>query len=126
VGDIIAQSLQHWWAVDWHRDIVSRWRASGVRFADSPSATAAPSGALSGMTVVISGAIPGYTRGGADDAVRAAGGKSSSSVSKKTSAVVAGEGSGSKRSSAEALGVEVIEAIDFERFLAQGTGSQAL
>jgi len=126
VGDIIVQSLQHWWEVDWHRDVVSRWRASGVSFADSPSPRGASSGALSGMIVVISGAIPGYTRDAAQDAVRAAGGKPGSSVSKKTSAVVAGEGSGSKRTSAEALGVFVVEATDFERFLAEGTGSQAL
>lgn len=120
VGETIARSVTDWLAVDWHLEIVTRWRLAGVSFADDAPASPAKSGTLAGAIVVVTGSIPGYTREGAEDAVRAAGGKPSSSVSQKTTVVVAGDGAGSKRAKAESLKVQVVEAEDFERLLQNG------
>jgi len=126
VGEIIAQSVIDWGGVDWHRDIVESWRNAGVSFEDEPKASVGETGPLSGMTVVVTGSIPGYTRDEAQEAVRAAGGKPTSSVSKTTSLVVAGEGAGSKRVSAESLGVAIVEAENFPTLLREGPGALAL
>jgi DNA ligase (NAD+) len=120
VGETIAQSIIDWLSIDWHQEIITQWRRAGVSFADDGAGQPASSGTLAGATVVVTGAIPGYTRDGAEDAVRAAGGKPSSSVSQKTTVVVAGEGAGSKRAKAESLGVPIVEAEDFERLLQDG------
>ncbi|MEY2899909.1 MAG: NAD-dependent ligase LigA, partial [Actinomycetota bacterium] len=126
VGDTIAESIQEWWSLEWHRDIVESWRAAGVSFVDQePTASTGPQ-TLAGLTVVVTGAIPGFSRDEAEDAVRAAGGKPSSSVSKKTSIVVAGEGSGSKRAKAEELGVTVVDAALFEKLIQEGPSALSL
>ena len=119
VGDIIATSLAEWFTVDWHRDIVARWRAAGVPFEipghPGPGAAAeSVDGPLAGMTVVVTGSIPGYTRDEAEEAVRRAGAKTAGSVSKKTDLVIAGEGAGSKRTKAEELGIRIVDAVDFD------------
>lgn len=75
---------------------------------------------LEGLTIVVSGAMPGYTREGAKEAILARGGKASGSVSKKTSLVIAGPGAGSKAAKAEALGVPVVDESYFERVLERG------
>ena len=126
VGEIIAQSVIDWGQVNWHRDIVESWRNAGVSFEDEPKASVGEAGMLSGMTVVVTGSIPGYTRDEAQEAVRAAGGKPTSSVSKTTSLVVAGEGAGSKRVKAESLGVAIVEAENFATLLREGPGALAL
>ena len=126
VGEIIAQSVIDWGQVDWHHDIVESWRRAGVRFEDEPRASVGEAGLLSGMTIVVTGLIPGYTRDEAQEAVRAAGGKPTSSVSKTTSLVVAGEGAGSKRTKAESLGVAIVEAENFPTLLREGPGDLAL
>ena len=118
VGSIIASSLVEWLEVAWHRDIVTRWRAAGVPFEipghPGPGAAAeAVDGPLAGMTVVVTGTMPGFTRDGAEEAVRQAGGKVSSSVSKKTDIVFVGEGAGSKQTKAEELGIRIVQAADF-------------
>jgi DNA ligase (NAD+) len=121
VGPTIAASLTEWFAVDWHRSIVEKWRAAGVRLATpgfDPSAAA--SRLLAGVTVVITGTLPNLSRDEAAEAVRAAGGKVSSSVSKKTSFVVAGENAGSKYDKAVELGVPILDEAAFETLLADG------
>jgi DNA ligase (NAD+) len=80
--------------------------------------TAAAEGPLAGRTVVVTGTIEGFSREEAEAAVRAAGGKPGSSVSKKTDYVVAGPGAGSKLAKAEELGVPVLDAAAFRRLLA--------
>jgi len=123
VGPTIAQSVVDWLAVDWHQDIITRWKNAGVGFRDEawqgPTGQSA-SGPLAGLTVVVTGAIDGYTRDEAENAVRQAGGKPASSVSKKTSLVVAGPGAGSKQQKAESLGVPVVDQADFGEVLAKG------
>lgn len=118
VGEVIAQSLREWFDVDWHVEIVRAWQAAGVRMEDEVREDIEQT--LEGLTVVVSGAMPGYTREGAKEAIVARGGKASGSVSKKTSLVIAGPGAGSKAAKAEALGVPVVDEKYFERVLKQG------
>ncbi|SDL74821.1 DNA ligase (NAD+) [Glycomyces sambucus] len=126
VGPTIAAAIKDWFAVDWHRGIVERWRASGVRMRDeAPDPSEALPQTLDGLSVVITGGIPGYTREGAAAAVKARGGKPTSSVSKKTGAVVAGEKPGSKYDKAVELGVPIVSGEDFEAFLASGPPATA-
>lgn len=123
VGPAIAASVKDWFAVDWRREIIERWRAAGVRMVDeAPSGTEAVAKTLAGATVVITGAIPDHTRESAAAAVKARGGKVTSSVSKKTSAVVAGDKPGSKHDRAVELGVRVVPGEEFEQMLAEGLG----
>ncbi len=69
---------------------------------------------------MVTGTIDGYTRDGASQAVRMAGGTPASSVSKKTALVVAGPGAGSKLQKAEALGVPVVDQARFDEVLHKG------
>ena len=118
VGQVIAQSLREWFDVDWHVEIVRAWQAAGVRMKDEAREDIEQT--LEGLTIVVSGAMPGYTREGAKEAIVARGGKASGSVSKKTSLVIAGPGAGSKAAKAEALGVPVVDESYFERVLKRG------
>ena len=121
VGPTIAASLREWFAVDWHRAIVAKWREAGVRLEDpdwDPNRAAAR--LLAGVSVVITGTLEEMNRDEAGEAVRQAGGKVTSSVSKKTSFVVAGENAGSKYDKAVELGVPVLDEGAFRVLLEQG------
>ncbi|MDN3310510.1 NAD-dependent DNA ligase LigA [Microbacterium oryzae] len=124
VGGIIADSLLDWFEVDWHREIIERWTAAGVRFHTpghpGPGAAAAQGGVLAGITVVATGTLEGYSREGAQEAIMQAGGKAASSVSKKTDFVAAGPGAGSKLAKAEQLGVRIIDAAQFHLLVTKG------
>lgn len=124
VGPTIAASLVDWLAVDWHRDIIRRWRDAGVRFQTpghpGPGAALPTGGVLAGLTVVATGTLEGYTREGAKEAIIAAGGKAAGSVSKKTDYVAAGPGAGSKLQKAEELGIPVLDAAQFKVLVEQG------
>jgi DNA ligase (NAD+) len=124
VGPTIAASLVDWFTVDWHRAIVEKWRAAGVQL-ETPGfdPSAAAGRLLAGVTVVITGTLPTYSRDDAAEAVRAAGGKVSSSVSKKTSFVVAGDNPGSKHDKAVELGITVLDEPAFKRLLEGGPES---
>lgn len=124
VGTIIAESLKNWFDVDWHQDIIEQWRAAGVRFEipghAGPGAVAEIEGPCSGLTIVATGSLEGFTREGAQEAIISAGGKPASSVSKKTDFVAAGPGAGSKLTKAEELGIPVLDAEGFKKLLAEG------
>ncbi|NYD66530.1 NAD-dependent DNA ligase LigA [Agromyces atrinae] len=124
VGPTIADSLIEWFAVDWHDEIITRWREAGVQFATpghpGPGAAAAAGGVLAGITVVATGSLDGFTREGAQEAIIAAGGKAASSVSKNTDFVAAGPGAGSKLGKAEALGIRVLDAAQFAILVTEG------
>ena len=80
---------------------------------------------LAGLTVVVTGSIPGYTRDGANAAVTDRGGKSASSVSAKTDFVVVGENAGSKYAKAVQLGRPILDAAGFEVLLNSGAEAAA-
>nr|WP_277213001.1 NAD-dependent DNA ligase LigA [Isoptericola croceus] len=129
VGPVIADEVLAWFEVDWHREIVEAWAAAGVRFAvpghPGPAVMAekaadGPTGPLAGLTVVVTGSLEGYTRDGAKEAVLAAGGKASGSVSKKTDYVVVGENAGSKETKARDLGLTILDEGQFTRLLEGG------
>ena len=127
VGGIIADALLDWFEVDWHRDVIDRWTAAGVQFSTpghpGPGAATTEGGVLSGVTVVATGSLEGYTREGALEAIIAAGGKAASSVSKKTDFVAAGPGAGSKLTKAEQLGLRIIDAEQFRLLVTEGPGA---
>ncbi len=113
IGDIIAQSVAEYFANPSVLDLVERMRARGLRF-DEPNAVQAD-GPLTGATVVITGTLPSLSRGEATALVEQAGGRVTSSVSRKTTFVVAGEEAGSKLDKALELGVEVIDEAELRR-----------
>jgi DNA ligase (NAD+) len=122
VGPTIVQSIVEWFAVDWHREIVDRWLAAGV----SPTVPAETGPRLlTGLTMVITGTLTGFTRDGAKEAAQAAGAKVAGSVSKKTSYVVVGENPGSKADKAVELGVTVLDEDGFRRLLEEGPSASA-
>lgn len=124
VGGIIAESLKAWFEVDWHQEIVDRWTAAGVQWATpghpGPGGAVVEGGVLEGLTVVATGALDGFTRDGAKEAIIQAGGKAASSVSKKTDFVAAGPGAGSKLGKAEELGIPVLDAEQFAILVTEG------
>ena len=124
VGAIIAESVHEWFSVDWHRSIVERWRAAGVRLED-PVTEQASSAVLEGVTVVVTGTLDGMTREEAQEAIAAAGGKAAGSVSRKTSFLVAGDNAGTKLAKAESLGVPVLDENQFRRLLSEGPAALA-
>ncbi|MBT2213609.1 MULTISPECIES: NAD-dependent DNA ligase LigA [Actinomadura] len=117
IGPTIAASIRAWFEVDWHREIVEKWRAAGVRMEDEGAGGPRP---LKDVTVVITGSLEGYSRDSAKEAVQRLGGKVSGSVSKKTDFVVAGENPGSKFDKAVKLGVPILGDDGFAVLLADG------
>jgi DNA ligase (NAD+) len=121
VGPTIAASVIDWFAVDWHRAIVAKWRDAGVVLTDPDfaggSRVARP---LTGVTVVITGTLAGFSRTEAGEAVQQLGGKVAGSVSKKTSFVVAGENPGSKYDKAGSLGVPILDDAGLTVLLERG------
>jgi DNA ligase (NAD+) len=121
VGAILAQSLLEWIKVDWHREIVERWRAAGVQLKtpghEGPGSGASEGGKFAGMSIVATGSLKQFTREQIEEAIISNSGKAASSVSKKTAFVVAGENAGSKLAKAEELGIEVIDEEEFQRRL---------
>ncbi len=115
---IIAEAVREWFEVDWHREIVEKWRAAGVRLADE-RVESGPK-ILNGMSIVVTGSLTGYTRDGAKEAIVERGGKSASSVSKKTAFVVVGGSPGSKYDKAVELGVPILDEEGFAVLLDQG------
>ncbi|MEV5754032.1 NAD-dependent DNA ligase LigA [Actinoallomurus sp. NPDC052308] len=118
VGPTIAASVKEWFAVDWHREIVEKWRRAGVRMEDEGAAEGPRP--LEGVTVVITGSLEGFSRDSATEAVQNLGGKVSSSVSKKTGFVVYGESPGSKYDKAVKLGVPLLDEAGFQVLLEKG------
>ena len=117
VGSIIAESVKAWWEVDWHRLIVQKWSDAGVRMQDDAQQEPSLPQNLAGLSIVVTGTLPGFTREEAQQAIVARGGKAASSVSKKTAYVVVGESPGSKAKKAEDLGVPVLDEDGFRTLL---------
>ncbi len=118
VGPTIADAVREWFTVDWHRAIVEKWAAAGVSLADE----AADEGPrpLEGLSIVVTGSLDSFSRDSATEAITAQGGKASSSVSKKTAFVVAGESPGTKFDKAVQLGVPILDEDGFRTLLDKG------
>ncbi|WP_208544096.1 NAD-dependent DNA ligase LigA [Nocardioides seonyuensis] len=126
VGPTIAASVREWFdgpESEWHREIVEKWRAAGVRMADERDESVPRT--LEGLTVVATGSLEGFTRDSVKEAIISRGGKASSSVSKKTDFVVVGENAGSKADKAEQLGVRTLDEAQFVALLEGGPDAVA-
>jgi DNA ligase (NAD+) len=121
VGPTIAQSIGTWFSIDRNRRLIQRLHAAGVNFeGDRGPQREVTDASFAGLTFVLTGSLQHRTRDEAADEIGARSGKVTSSVSKKTSYVVVGEGPGSKLAKAEELGVTILDEQAFEALLEGG------
>lgn len=113
IGEIIASSVASYFQDHSAMALIEKLRVRGIRF-DEPNAVQSD-GPLTGATIVLTGSLPTLSRGEATALVERAGGRVTSSVSRKTTFVVAGEEAGSKLDKAKELGVEVIDEAELLR-----------
>ncbi len=116
VGAVIAEAIIEWFAIDWHRSIITQWEAAGVHLTQAPQENTNPQ-TLAGLTIVVTGSLLDFTRDGVAEVIALHGGKASSSVSKKTDYVVVGEAAGSKADKAAELGVKILDEDGFKALL---------
>jgi len=112
-----------WFSVDWHREVVAKWRAAGVRMVDERDADIPRF--LEGLSIVVTGSLATLSRDEAKEAILVRGGKAASSVSKKTAFVVVGEAPGSKYDKAVQLKVPILDEVGFEVLLRDGPDAAA-
>lgn len=125
VGGIIATSLKEWFAEEWHREIVRKWKAAGVPLEEHSTGEDEGPRPLEGLTVVVTGTLENFTRDGAKEALEGRGAKVTGSVSKKTSFVVVGDSPGSKYDKAMQAKVPVLNEDGFTVLLEQGPEAAA-
>lgn len=125
VGPTIAASLKQWFEEEWHREILRKWRAAGVRMEEEGGGEDEGPRPLEGLTVVVTGTLEHHTRDGAKDALQSRGAKVTGSVSKKTAFVVVGDNPGSKYDKAMQLKVPVLNEEGFAVLLEQGPDAAA-
>ncbi len=113
-GEILAKSAVEYFAVEDNRNMIHRLKELGV---NTVSTKTVASDKFAGMTFVLTGTLPTYTRSAAAEIIESFGGKVSGSVSKKTTYVLAGEEAGSKLERANALGVTVIDEAEFNKMI---------
>jgi DNA ligase (NAD+) len=107
VGPVVAEGVLQYFADERNRETIAKLKHAGVRLADEPGVK--PAVRLSGLTFVLTGRLPTLTRGQAQEAIEAAGGRVSGSVGKSTDYVVAGDDPGSKYDRAKELGVAILD-----------------
>jgi DNA ligase (NAD+) len=122
IGPVVAAAIAGYFSAPETAAVLADLVDAGV-VAEPPARRVAPgsgpaAGPLAGKTVVVTGSLAGFDRAGAEEAIRAAGGKAAGSVSKNTSYVVASEGAGSKLAKATELDVPVLDEDGFRRLLA--------
>ena len=120
LGPVIAASVHGWLRRPSSRDLLDRLRGAGVNLVAAAVVGADVEPLLADMAVVVTGTLAGYSRDGAKAAIVALGGTSPGSVSARTTALVAGEGGGSKLARAEELGVLILDEEAFARLLDTG------
>jgi len=120
LGPVIAASVHGWLRRPSSRDLLDRLRGAGVNLVAAAVVGADVEPLLADMAVVVTGTLAGYSRDGAKAAIVALGGTSPGSVSARTTALVAGEGGGSKLARAEELGVPILDEEAFARLLDTG------
>lgn len=115
VGEIMAESLYNFFKEEQTKDLILKLRDAGVNFVQEDEEGA--DNRFDGQIFVLTGALDKYSRKDAEEIIEKFGGKTSSSVSKKTSYVLAGEDSGSKLTKARDLGVTVISEAEFDEMI---------
>jgi DNA ligase (NAD+) len=118
VGPTIAAAVREWFGVDWHCELVAKWRAAGVRLADPVDDSVVRN--LEGLSIVVTGSLDGFSRDEATEAITLRGGRAAGSVSRKTAFVVVGREPGSKYDKAVALNVPVLDENGFRILLDEG------
>jgi DNA ligase (NAD+) len=118
VGPTIAAAIREWFSVDWHREVVAKWRAAGVRLVEPVDHSVVRH--LEGLSIVVTGSLEGFSRDEATEAIANRGGRAAGSVSKKTAFVVVGREPGSKYDKAVALKVPVLDENGFRILLSEG------
>ncbi len=113
-GEIMAESVVDYFRNEQSRALVERLRAAGLNFEEEVAETGER---FAGKTFVLTGTLSGYTRQEAKALIEQNGGKVSSSVSKKTDFVLAGEDAGSKLTKAQQLGVAILTEAEFQAML---------
>lgn len=114
IGGITASFIVGWLANPQSRDLIERLRKAGVSFASKEEKK---DDRFAGITFVLTGTLSNFTRDEASAIIESFGGKASSSVSKKTGYVLAGENAGSKLTKAESLGIKIISEAEFEEMI---------
>lgn len=114
-GEIMAMSLENYFSLDSTKELVNDLKSLGLKM--KSSAPKADGGIFSGKTFVLTGTLPTMKRSEASKIIEANGGKTSSSVSKKTSYVLAGDEAGSKLTKAQSLGITIITEEEFKSML---------
>jgi DNA ligase (NAD+) len=120
IGPTVATAMARWFSDEATRHVLRELVEVGVtpeRPTVRPTGAAGP---LAGKTLVVTGTLDGFSREEAEDAIRAAGGKSAGSVSPKTDYLVAGESAGSKLAKAQELGVPILDEAGFRSLLSAG------
>ena len=115
IGPIVANSIREFFMQEQTKDLIKKLKQAGVNTVDDSEEN--EDNRFEGMTFVLTGTLQNYTRDEATDIIENFGGKTSSSVSKKTTYVLAGEEAGSKLDKAEKLGVTVISEEEFENMI---------
>lgn len=118
IGGVIAESIRSYAQETQNRELLEKLRRAGLKFTDDTGEQEKP---LSGKTFVLTGALAAFTRGEAEEKLRALGARVTGSVSGKTDYVVAGENPGSKYQKALALGVKTLNEEEFLQLITTGT-----
>jgi DNA ligase (NAD+) len=123
VGPTIAHAVLEWFDVEWHREVVEKWRAAGVRMEEARDDSIPRF--LEGLSIVVTGSLATYSRDEAKESIMSRGGKAAGSVSKKTAFVVVGDAPGSKYDKAVQLKVPVLDENGFTVLLERGPEAAA-
>ncbi|MCL6639549.1 MAG: NAD-dependent DNA ligase LigA, partial [Firmicutes bacterium] len=123
IGPKIAGSIVAFFAGEQNRKVIEELVAAGVNTRAGEQGGALPDGPLAGKVFVLTGSLSGFTREEAKALIESRGGRVSSSVSRNTDYVVAGESPGSKYDKAVALGVRILNEEEFKEFIGPGKSS---
>ena len=115
IGPIVAKSIQEFFLQDQTIDLIEKLKAAGVNTKSLEEK--GEDNRLEGKIFVLTGSLEKYTRGEAANIIEKLGGKTSSSVSKKTDYVLAGEEAGSKLTKAQNLGITILSEEEFEEMI---------
>jgi DNA ligase (NAD+) len=115
MGEIMAQSVYEFFSQEQTKDLIEKFKSYGINMKIDENENS--DNRFENMIFVLTGGLENYSRKEAEDIIESFGGKTSSSVSKKTSYVLAGEDSGSKLTKAQSLGIPVINEEEFIKMI---------